>query len=185
VQPSPVPSLDRPFLPTLGQGLVLWVLYVVASNLGGMFAGAVERSWPDSTLAIATAAALLAAPPLSVVWLGKRLTGRPWSAVLPVRTPAPGATLLVAASVAGLQLAALGFLVSVADLLPRGGPPLEAALEYAPALKAVLIAPLAAPILHRPVTSGILGLFVLALGTSLLRRALRAAPRPSLTTGVA
>ncbi len=255
---------DTPFLPTLGQGIVLWVLFLVARNLGGMFAGGIERSWPGSPWAAAVSIAISAASALSVVWLGKRLTGRPWRVVLPVRPPSAWASLLVAVSVAGLQLANLGLLASVAAFLPRGENPLVAQLATAPFVKAVLVAPLteetmfrgvllggfllayrrwtaillsaalfaaihtnpvqvtftlaagvflswlmaasgnlalpllghavangvvlalpalAGPLLRDPVSFGILGLSVLAVGASLLRWSLRPAPRPSLTMG--
>jgi hypothetical protein len=113
VQSPPHPESDTPFLPTLGQGLVLWVLYVVGNNLGGMFAGAVEKSSPGSWWTIVLYAVLLAAPPLAVVWLGRRLTGRSGSLVLPIRSPPPWAALLVVFSVAGLQLANLGLLIAL------------------------------------------------------------------------
>jgi membrane protease YdiL (CAAX protease family) len=200
-----------------------------------------------------------------VAWLGKELTGRPWSDVLPVQAPGPAASLLVATAVAGLQVANLALRVSNADRLPRGTAGVSGPLAEAPALKAVVIAPvteeamlrglilggfllvyrrwtaillaaalfaaihldpvqaamafgpgvllswimaesrklalpllghatgnavavgvlprpgLAEPLMLHRVTFGILGLFVLALGTGLLRRALRPVPRPSLT----
>jgi membrane protease YdiL (CAAX protease family) len=232
-----------------------------------MFAGAVEKSTPGSWWTVALSAVLLAAPPLAVVWLGKRLTGRPWTVVLPIRSPPPWAALLVVFSVAGLQLASLGLLLSVAESLLRGEHPLAAQLAIAPLLKATLITPLteesmfrglllggfllayrrwtaillsaslfaaihlhpvqavtalasgiflswlmaasgnlALPLLGhavangvalalvdlpdqaahfgaRPVSFGILGLSSLVAGMFLLRRTLRAAPRPSLTMG--
>ncbi len=159
MQPPPDPHSDTPFLPTLGQGLVLWVLYVVGNNLGGMFAGAVERSSPGSWWTIALSAVLLAVPPLAVVWLGKRLTGRPWTVVLPIRSPPPWAALLVLFSAAGLQLANLGLLLSVAEFLPCGEHPLAAQLANAPALKLLLIAPLTEESMFRGL---LLGGFLLA-----------------------
>jgi hypothetical protein len=42
---------------------------------------------------------------------------------------------------------------------------------------------LAAEVFRRPATTGFLGIFLLALGTLSLRRALRHAPRASLTMG--
>jgi hypothetical protein len=109
VPSSPDHDGDLPFLPTPGQGFVR-----------------IERSWPGSTWAIASA--LLAAPQLAVIWLAGQKPRRDWTVVLPVLT---------------------------------------------------------GPLLLHPVSFGILGVSFLALGTFLLLRALRAAPRPSLTTGVA
>lgn len=60
----------------------------MANNLGGMFAGGIERSWPGSWRTIALAS------------------------VLPLRSPPPWASLLVVVSVTGLQLANLGLLLA-------------------------------------------------------------------------
>ena len=51
---------------------------MVVRNLGGMFAGTIERlgSW----WSVALSAVLLAAPPLAVVWLCKQPTGCSWAA---------------------------------------------------------------------------------------------------------
>jgi hypothetical protein len=49
VRSSPDHDSDRRFLPTLGQALVLWILFLVAKSLGGMFARgtfALRRAFP-------------------------------------------------------------------------------------------------------------------------------------------
>jgi hypothetical protein len=59
VQHPPDCASDAPFLPALRQGLILWLLFLVAHHLGGMFVGAIEGSCPGSTWAIALGAVLL------------------------------------------------------------------------------------------------------------------------------
>jgi membrane protease YdiL (CAAX protease family) len=84
---------------------------------------------------------------------------------------------------AGASGAFLGWLMAASGNLAL--PVLAHAAGNALALAPARFPDLLGTIASHPVTSGILGLFVLGLGTLLLRQALRPAPRPSLTTGVA
>lgn len=245
------------------------MLFIVANNVASMFAGGLARTWPGSALAATVSVALLASAQGSVVWLGKRLTGRTWRQVLPVRVPSALEVVAVLFVFGGLQVAKACLLLSVIEHLPRTADWVVAQFAAAPAVRTVVVAPiaeeaffrglllggfllayrrwtaillttllfaaihvdpvqatgavasgaflgwlmaasgnLALPVLAhaagnamalaptrypdllgaiagRPVTSGILGVFALALGTFLLRRTQRPAPRPSLTTGVA
>ncbi|HET8725673.1 MAG TPA: CPBP family intramembrane glutamic endopeptidase [Anaeromyxobacteraceae bacterium] len=129
------------FTPTLGQGIVLWGLFLAATSAAGMFGGALARSWTGSPVAVTLSVALPAAGPAFVLWVGKRLTGRTWSDVLPVRRPSAPAALLVVVASTGLLLAELGLLVLLAEHLPGAGRDGPGTLGAASVIRTVLVAP--------------------------------------------